>query len=60
MEEKLKPCPFGCGKEYLTIYDYQNYYNLPYHWKVRCGKCGGEGPLAKSRQEAIDAWNKRS
>lgn len=56
---ELKPCPFCEGKT-VSIYDYQNYYTLPYHWRVKCDKCGAEGPIADSKEEAIDAWNKRS
>ena len=57
---ELKPCPFACGGKTVPVYDFQNYYNLPFHWKVKCEKCGAEGPTANTKQQAIDAWNKRS
>ncbi len=26
--------------------------------QVRCGRCGAEGPEAKSESEAVEKWNK--
>ena len=49
---KLKPCPF-CGEEDLGIERKGLFY-------VTCYKCDCEGPATKDKQQAIDAWNKRS
>ena len=57
---ELKPCPF-CGDKDLIDYEYQNYYSSPYcRLRVACRKCGARGPLCDSKEQAIDAWNKRS
>lgn len=55
----LKPCPFACKGKTVSVYDFQNYYTLPWRWRVKCDKCGAEGPIADSKQQAIDAWNRR-
>lgn len=49
---ELKPCPFGC-KRGLTVYQslYCEY--------VVCDHCESTGPAAKTREEAIAAWNRR-
>lgn len=60
---ELKPCPF-CGTKRYLEYCTTNPYA---HW-IRCNKCGCQGPDAhhgelmvlSSKEEAIDAWNKRS
>ena len=65
---ELKPCPFACkGKtarvydfQNCSLYDFQDYHTLSWRWRVKCDKCGAEGPIADSKEEAIDAWNKRN
>ena len=56
MSEKLKPCPF-CGEnaelEWALIDS-----NRKVH--VWCAKCGADGPLADSMEEATAVWNKRA
>lgn len=61
---ELKPCPF-CG-ESLFITGREKTINLEEIelttslYYMFCQKCGARGPLLKSGQAAIDAWNKRS
>jgi len=52
---ELKKCPF-CGSEKLTI---RNNDWLG-KWNVECNICSATTGLAKNKQRAIDAWNKRS
>ena len=53
---ELKQCPFGGGKaEFLTplagsVYGY---------W-VRCEACGCETAVYDTREQAAEAWNKRT
>lgn len=54
MTEKLEPCPF-CGRSGQLVGD------RLVSW-VRCspgGKCGAEGPIAPTREEAVRLWNRR-
>lgn len=53
MEEKLKPCPF-CGSTDLC-----DGYTAKMRY-IACFECSAEGPLEKTKKQAIDAWNKRS
>ena len=51
---ELKPCK--CRKSILF-----HAYNLASNrFRVFCGHCGLEGPEELTKQQAIDAWNKRS
>lgn len=51
---ELKPCPF-CGCPDNTVYCDGGFY-------AECGNpdCDAFGPTRKTKQQAIDAWNKRS
>ena len=52
---ELKPCPFcGCPDNNVCE-DYDVFY-------AECGNpdCDAFGPSRKTKQQAIDAWNKRS
>lgn len=50
---ELKPCPFdGCKDVYCEEID-----GL---WGVICTKCDCVGPIHETKQQAIEAWNKRS
>jgi len=52
----IKPCPF-CGGE--DIHEDTTLLEETYHI---CGndKCRAFGPVGETRQEAIEAWNKRA
>ncbi len=55
---ELKPCYF-CGTEkFLEVAETVVFSMETY--QVRCPMCGVRGPVCCKRQEAIDAWNKRS
>ena len=68
-QEELAPCPF-CGGEAVFYGSDCSWNGKPPigHWQVRCSReqkgcwfeirirCGG----ANTKQEAINAWNKRS
>ena len=51
---ELKPCPF-CGSKAVSAIDF-----VQYKYGVYCINCDACGPMAKTKQRAIDAWNKRS
>ena len=48
---ELKPCPFCGGSAQCTN---------PTTWQVWCAKCGAIGPWKITREEAIEAWNRRA
>jgi Lar family restriction alleviation protein len=53
MATELKPCPLcGCEKSEAC------YSEIGY--AVYCDKCGARGPLAKTKADAIAAWNRRA
>ena len=57
MEDKLKPCPF-CGGMTKLLGE-----QLPVgstFYFVQCLKCYSKSGYYIDKQEAIDAWNKRS
>ena len=55
---ELKPCPF-CGSDTgLYIESDQDGYMMFYYG--HCMNCDTKGPALQTRQQAIDAWNKRS
>ena len=51
-EQKLKPCPF-CGGKAET---YPYYFN---EWYIGCGECSCDLGVFDTKEEAIEAWNKR-
>lgn len=55
MSSELKPCPFCKEQERLFV---QRSIGDAYWGK--CLECGAEGPIAKTEQEAINAWNQRA
>ncbi|MBU9404028.1 Lar family restriction alleviation protein [Burkholderia multivorans] len=50
---ELKSCPFCSGIPRVDGY---------HRWMVSCLNlmCGSKGPVRRSRDEAIDAWNRRA
>ena len=53
---KISQCPF-CGTADTRIYSESNSYGKLF-W-VRCSKCGAMSAKAKTKLDAIKAWNKR-
>ena len=53
MTEELKPCPFHKEEQPAEIK------NLSIAWWVKCSYCNTDGPKCRSREEAIEAWNRR-
>lgn len=49
-ETELKPCPFCGGKAELSNYT---------HYWIGCKDCWVETKCYKSKEEAIEAWNRR-
>ena len=65
MSDKLKPCPF-CGADAeirahpLALHDEESR-----GWEVACWKCGARVgstvlPTGKTKEQAIEAWNRRA
>lgn len=54
-QKEIKPCPF-CGEKRILFSE-----NPDKYISVGCIliKCGSLGPLRKTYQEAIEAWNER-
>ena len=50
---ELKPCPF-CGCKDIIIR--REDYNL---FGANCNDCGAEGSYCDTKEEAVEAWNKR-
>ena len=57
-EDKLKSCPF-CKSDNVWPNEFLFLYTISL-WSVHCLSCGTRGPSGHTKQEAIDAWNKRS
>lgn len=53
---ELKPCPF-CGGEALGE---ERYWNSLISYRVFCTKCFSETREFDDKEQAIEAWNKRS
>jgi len=47
----LKPCPF-CGERMVEIIGHTQFF-------VRCEGCRVWGPVRKTRDQAMQAWNER-
>ena len=64
MDSELKPCPFCGAKEF----DEDEPLNVWFvsedddEWRVECDRCGANTGWfnRQSREEAIEAWNKRA
>ncbi|MGX8696316.1 MAG: Lar family restriction alleviation protein [Prevotella sp.] len=52
MRAKTRPCPF-CGGDAQKVKE-----SSRWGWFVSCA-CAAVGPSADSREEAIEAWNRR-
>ncbi|NLU24134.1 MAG: DUF551 domain-containing protein [Clostridiales bacterium] len=63
MSEKLKLCPF-CGGEATVCcsdWDSENYSPLPNtRYEVECNECLAGSDKYKTRELAIEAWNRRA
>jgi Lar family restriction alleviation protein len=55
--QELKPCPF-CASRDLSV-DTLGTQDRPFY-AVSCGDCEATGPLARSYEGSVEAWNKRS
>lgn len=60
MENKLKPCPFCKNFQYFDIAEDSRYQGEHNAWFVMCEDCFTRGPRAETREEAIEAWNRRA
>ena len=57
---ELKPCPI-CGKSWLYVSDgdyYSDYESKGYRVNCRCGYCWSAIYWQKTREQAIEAWNR--
>ena len=54
----LKPCPFCSHQKTYIYHDIDS--ELGTAFAIVCDKCGATGPFEDTKQQAIDAWNKRS
>lgn len=52
--EKLKPCPF-CGNEAEI-----NGRDRLHYWFAQCIECGATQYGKETKEEAIEAWNRRT
>ena len=50
---ELKPCRCGCEGKDLTIVKGRGYF-------ISCAGCGKFSRIYDTKEQAIDAWNKRS
>ena len=53
IEKTAKPCPF-CGSSELKIE-----MNSDLSWSVGCQECEGHSGTHDTKQEALEAWNRR-
>ena len=54
MVNKLKPCPF-CGSGNCIYAEQEGE-----AWFLYCCNCHASGPYVPSKEEAIEAWNRRA
>jgi len=52
---EIKPCPI-CGATWKHGVSLTKFNDA---WAVGCDKCGWPGPLADTKEEAIELWNRR-
>jgi len=58
--EELKPCPF-CGSDILEMdRELAEFDNQAERWFITCYECPCQGVIGDDKQEAIEAWNKRT
>ena len=55
MPNELKPCPFCGGEASMIKVDYVRGNTYCY-----CTECKAKSPYCLTREEAINAWNRRS
>lgn len=56
MSEELKPCPFCAGKPYAQENGRMGFR----YWEVVCdNECDFTGPAKDSKEQAVEAWNRR-
>lgn len=53
-ETKLKPCPF-CDSKHIDITSYGEVM-----WFIQCDNCYATFPEFETKEQAIDAWNRRA
>ena len=58
MPNKLNPCPF-CGDENTDTWDKIGA-NGRTVFSAYCEECKCEGPISSTKEEAIEAWNRRA
>lgn len=51
------PCPFCARRDALIIVADLSLLDVPPRYHVNCGRCGAEGPQARSRRAAAALWN---
>jgi hypothetical protein len=56
--EKLKPCK--CGNDADVVRQDNHYYGELNGYWVQCRVCPATGPMRKTIQEAVIAWNRRA
>ena len=61
MNEKLKPCPF-CGGEAMVANATREYLSgkTEERFAINCISCGANGGDKKTKEEAIEIWNRRT
>ena len=57
MSEELKPVRCGCGGEAKFGTDINQYTGNQKYW-IQCEKCGTQTKKHKTKEEAIEAWDK--
>lgn len=55
---ELKPCPFCGSKTAEVVEDGNEYLFLRYF--VACGRCGASTGRNRTKEKAIEAWNRRT
>lgn len=60
MNKEMKLCPF-CGSNSIGVFSRTGFI-VPYNHGlvVYCQDCESNGPIAETRKEAWEKWNKRS